>query len=154
MSTIETKIVGQDAAHHLAPLIAAYAQELNRGAPRRPDQYYAERLLQDGAAEVLGGYLDGKLVGFCLYFDLPETITGMRTGQLDDIFVLEHARGNGVAQKMLQTLVSEGEKRGWIDLRWIVPAQNNAANALYERFAKPANFKSYVIQIDKLIRRG
>ena len=31
----------------LAPLIAAYGQALKRGAPRRPDQYYAEQLLQD-----------------------------------------------------------------------------------------------------------
>ena len=37
-------------AHEFAPLLASYAQALKRGAPRRPDDYYAENLLRDRAA--------------------------------------------------------------------------------------------------------
>jgi hypothetical protein len=31
-------------AHEFAPLLASYAQALKRGAPRRPDDFYAEHL--------------------------------------------------------------------------------------------------------------
>jgi|GEM_PF-4219369 len=33
-------------AHEFAPLLASYAQALKRGAPRRPDDFYAEHLLK------------------------------------------------------------------------------------------------------------
>ena len=46
-------------AHELAPLIAAYAQDRKRGAPREADQFYAELLLNDRAAEILGARLTG-----------------------------------------------------------------------------------------------
>lgn len=49
-------------AHEFAPLLASYAQALKRGAPRRPDDFYAEHLLQDRAAEALGARVDGNLV--------------------------------------------------------------------------------------------
>ena len=67
-------------AHVLAPLLAAYTQSLKRGAPRRPDEYYAETLLQDRAVEVVGASLDGELVGFALFYDLPDPVSGMRHG--------------------------------------------------------------------------
>lgn len=150
MSKITVKTLGPDAAHQLAPLIAAYAQELKRGAPRQPDDYYAEGLLQDKTAELIGAYLDEKLVGFATFFDLPLAISGLRSGQIDDIFVLQDARGNGIGRRMIDALVSEGESRGWAHLRWLVPAHNEAAVKLYERIAEPDSWKSFVIRIDRL----
>ena len=50
-------------AHELAPLVAASVQDRKRGAPRAPDQYYAELLLKDRTAEIIGARLDGRLVG-------------------------------------------------------------------------------------------
>ena len=72
MSTIDIKILELDAALDLAPLISAHAQEQKRGAPRQPDMFYAETLLTDRTAEVIGAYMDGKLVSFATFFDLPK----------------------------------------------------------------------------------
>ena len=74
MSKITIKSLGPDDAHALAPLIAEYAQALKRGAPRRPDQFYAERILGDRAAEVIGAEVDGKLVGFAIFGTLPDML--------------------------------------------------------------------------------
>ena len=38
-----------DDALEFAPLLAAYVQDMKRGAPRHPDLYYAESLLRDRA---------------------------------------------------------------------------------------------------------
>lgn len=75
MSTTEIRALGLDDAHQLAPLIAENAQALKRGAPRRPDEFYAERILGDKTAEVLGAFDGGHLIGFAVFFDLPELIT-------------------------------------------------------------------------------
>lgn len=146
---LQIGIIGQESAHQLAPLIAAYAQEMRRGAPRRPDEYYAELLLADPTAELLGARLDGALVGFAIFFDLPETITGHRAGQLDDLYVVPEARDHGVARKMIEALEDIGKTREWAHLRWLVPETNAAAIGLYERIAEPAPWKSYVIRIQE-----
>ncbi len=150
MSKIAVKVLGPNAAHQLAPLIAAYAQELKRGAPRRPDDYYAETLLQDKTAELIGAYMNDELVGFATFFDLPVAISGLRAGQIDDIFVHQDLRNKGIGRRMIDALVSEGESRGWAHMRWLVPARNEAAIKLYENIAEPANWKGFIIRIDRL----
>ncbi|CTQ58591.1 MAG: GNAT family N-acetyltransferase [Roseibium album] len=150
MTTAEIRVLGPENAHQLAPLIAENAQALKRGAPRRPDEYYAERILGDKSAEVLGAFVANDLVGFGVYFDLPELITGLRIGQLDDIYVHPDHRNQGTGRKIIETLVSEGQRRGWLHLRWIVPGKNAPAVALYEKIAEPDHRKSYVIPIDRV----
>ena len=150
MSKVTIRTLGADDAPALAPLIAEYAQALKRGAPRRPDQFYAERILGDRTAEVVGAELDGRLVGFAIFFDLPEIITGLRAGQLDEIYVHPDARNQGIARRMIETLVSEGGKRAWSELRWIVPGKNAPAVALYDQVAQPADWKGYTLAIDRL----
>lgn len=150
MTTPQIRALGLDDAHKLSPLIAENAQALKRGAPRRPDDYYAERILADKTAEVLGALKDGELVGFAVYFDLPELITGLRIGQLDDIYVHPDHRNQGIGRKMIDTLVAEGKTRGWLHLRWIVPGKNTPSVALYEKIAEPDHRKSYIIPIDRI----
>ena len=149
MTKISIKSLGPDDALALAPLIAEYAQALKRGAPRRPDQFYAERILGDRTAEVIGAEVEGRLVGFAIYFDLPEIITGLRTGQLDEIYVHPDVRNQGIGRRMIEWLVSEGAKRAWSELRWIVPGRNAPAVALYDKIAEPADWKGYVLPIDR-----
>ncbi len=150
MTTLEIRALGLDDAHQLAPLIAENAQALKRGAPRRPDQYYAELILRDKTAEVLGAFDGEMLIGFAVYFDLPELITGLRIGQLDDIYVHPDHRNQGFGRRMIETLAAEGQKRGWLHLRWLVPGKNTPAVALYEKIAEPDHRKSYVIPIDRI----
>ncbi|MEM5583399.1 MULTISPECIES: GNAT family N-acetyltransferase [unclassified Roseibium] len=150
MTTPQIRALGPDDAHQLAPLIAENAQALKRGAPRRPDEYYAERILGDKSAEVIGALDGGELVGFAVFFDLPELITGLRIGQLDDIYVHPDHRNKGIGRRMIETLVSEGQTRGWLHLRWLVPGKNAPAVALYEKIAEPDHRKSYVIPIDRI----
>ena len=121
MSTIEIKILEQDAAHDLAPLISSYAQERKRGAPRAPDLFYAETLLNDRTAEVMGALIEGELVAFCTFFDLPETISGKRVGHVDILYVDYDARGKGVTKAVIEELVRTGDERNWLELQWNNP---------------------------------
>ncbi len=136
-------------AHELAPLIAAYAQSLKRGAPRRPDAFHAETLLQDRVAQLLGAWLDGKLVGFVVFFDLPDPVSGMRVGQVDHLYVHHEQRRKGIARAMLDVLSEEGESRGWSRMVLNATRQPEEGRKLYESLATTADWQSYVIRFDR-----
>ena len=148
-STIDISLLRLKDAHQLAPLIAAYAQSLKRGAPRRPDEFYAETLLQDRSAELLGARLDGELVGFLIYFDLPDPVTGMRVGQVDHLYVHHLHRRKGIAEAMLDLLSEEGEQRGWKGLALNAPRLPSEGRKLYEKLAGAADWTSFFLPLDR-----
>jgi len=135
-------------AHELAPLIAAYAQALKRGAPRQPDEYYAEQLLQDRTAEFLGARIDGALVGFLAFYDLPEPVSGMRAGQADHLYVHHDHRGKGIAKAMVDVLADQAESRGWSKLMLNAPRKPETGRRVFEAVAQPADWHSYVLRFD------
>lgn len=140
-----------DDVETLAPLVAQYAAALMGVAVAAPDPAYVRQLLEEPVVEVLAAELDGRLVGFALYYDLPEAISGKRAGQLDDLFVAPEARGKGIAAALIDEIVAIGRTRGWIHLRWMVPEGSPAA-ALYDRIAEPAPWRNYVVRIDAALR--
>jgi GNAT superfamily N-acetyltransferase len=136
-------------ARELAPLIASYAQSLKRGAPRRPDEYYAESLLQDRVAEILGARLNGELVGFLVFYDLPEPVSGLRHGQVDHLYVSDDHRGKGIAKAMIDLLSDDAESRGWSKLVLNAPRTPDHGRKLYEKIAATADWSSFIIRFDR-----
>jgi len=136
-------------AGRFAPLLAGYAQALKRGAPRRPDSFYAEALLQDRVAEVLGASIDGALVGFLIYVDMPEPVSGMRCGVVDHIYVHHDHRNKGIAKALIDLLADQAEERGWSKLILNAPRQPEDGRKLYEQIAAPADWSSYIIRFDR-----
>ena len=132
-------------ARDLAPLIAAYMQALKRGAPGAADQYYAEQLLQDRAAEFLGARIDGELVGFILFYDLPDPVTGMRAGQADHIYVHHDSRRKGIAKALVDVLADQAETRGWSKLMLNAPRKPETGRRVFEAVAVPADWYSFVL---------
>ena len=98
--TAETKIdiglLHLNDAHELAPLLASYVQSLKRGAPRRPDEFYAEQLLQDRMVRLL----DQAAVAESHCQQVPEGIIwplwigDLRTGLPDVIGTSAHIRNH------------------------------------------------------------
>lgn len=136
------------AARELAPLLAAYVQALKRGAPRAPDEYHAEALLRDRTAEIMGARLDGVLVGFAIFADLPDPVSGLRSGQLDHLYVHHDHRGKGIARALVDLLADQAEERGWSRLVLNAPRQPEDGRRLYEQIASPSDATSYVIRFD------
>lgn len=132
-------------ARELAPLIAAYAQALKRGAPRRPDEFYAESLLQDRTAEIMGARLDGDLVGCAIFTDLPDPISGLRCGQVDHLYVHHDHRKKGIAKALIDLLADQAEERGWSRLTLNAPRHPEDGRKLYEQVAAPSEWTSHVI---------
>ena len=137
-------LVAKDAVA-LASLLAAYGDEMRHGQGAGANALTrADALIADPIAEVLGGFLGAELVAFAVFFDLPEAISGGRSGQLDDLYVLPAARGKRLAQRLITAIADTGRSRAWVHLRWLVPEDNPDAIRAYARFAEPAGWKSYV----------
>ncbi|SFI50919.1 GNAT family N-acetyltransferase [Aerobium aerolatum] len=145
---IDISLIRLKDARDLAPLLAAYTQALKRGAPRRPDEYYAETLLQDRTAEVMGARLDGALVGFAIFTDLPDPLSGMRLGQLDHLYVHHDHRKLGIAKALVDVLSDQAEERSWVRLALNAPRQPEDGRKLYEQIAVPADWTAHVIRYD------
>ena len=99
-------------------------------------------------------------MGFAVFFDLPDTMSGHRVGHLEDIYVLPDYRNRGIGRKFVDTLKIEGQSRGWDRLRWVIPPPVDAAatglpsdSALYDEIANQSTFRLYDIIIDPLSRR-
>jgi GNAT superfamily N-acetyltransferase len=135
-------------AHMLAPLLAAYTQSLKRGAPRRPDDFYAETLLQDRVVEVVGARMDGALVGFAIFYDLPDPVSGLRYGLLEHVYVHHDHRGKGIAKALIDVVGDQAEERGWTRLVLNAPRQPAEGRKLYEQIAAPADWSTHVIRFD------
>ena len=127
----------------LAELLAAYVTETRRGAPRRPDQLYVERLLAEAKVEALGTKIDGQLVGYALFFDLPDTATGRRIGYFEDLYVSIEHRRKGLASALLEALRKLGLQRGWLEIRWTAPQGGAAGRAFSGAKGEPARGESF-----------
>jgi GNAT superfamily N-acetyltransferase len=134
-------------AHDLAPLLAAYAQDRKRGAPRVPDDFYAERLLGVTALETLGICEGERLLGFAMLAELPDMMTGLKLGELTDIFVLQDARGRGLGRALVASVIEAGRRHGWSEVRWLVPDRPQNARAFAERLAKPGRWSVFALDL-------
>ncbi|WP_181705037.1 GNAT family N-acetyltransferase [Chthonobacter rhizosphaerae] len=154
--TVTVRALGQKDAHDLAPLIAANAQAVKRGAPRRPDEYYAELLVSDRTAQVVGAFDGDRLVGFAVFFDLPDPVSGLRVGMIEALYTAPEVFGEGVDRRLVETLVTEGQSRGWARLRWMLPkpvdpsATGLPEASLADEIARPSTARLYEIVIDPL----
>ncbi len=128
----------------LAELMADYAAAMG-GIVREPKPDDVLRLFDDPSVGLVGAWNGGALVGFALFFDLPEAISGERAGQLDDLYVSPGARGHGLAKALISHLTEIGRERKWVHLRWLVPEDNVAALRAYEGISEAAPWQSRVI---------
>ncbi|WEX09946.1 GNAT family N-acetyltransferase [Chelativorans sp. AA-79] len=135
-------------AHALAPLLANYTQSLKRGAPRRPDEFYAETLLQDRVVEIVGARIDGEIVGFAIYYDLPDPLSGLRYGLVEHVYVHHDHRGKGIARALIDVIGDQAEERSWTRLVLQAPRQPVEGRKLYEQIAVPADWTTHVIRFD------
>lgn len=107
---------------------------------REPD---AVQATEDSIRETLFGQnaqvfaflaeLDGEPVGLALWFLTYSTWTGRPSLYLEDLFVDEAARGNGIARALFRRLAQEAKARNCARIDWAVLDWNVEAMAFYER---------------------
>lgn len=77
-----------------------------------------EWIFEKGKAEVLFACLNGKEIGFALFFHNFSTFLGRAGIYLEDLYVLEEYRGRGYGKALLKELARTACERGCGRLEW------------------------------------
>jgi GNAT superfamily N-acetyltransferase len=82
--------------------------------------------------------LDGRPVGFSLWFYNFSTFEGRHGIWLEDLFVVPKARGRGAARALMRSLAQRCMDEGLARLEWAVLGWNAPAIAVYDRLGAAA----------------
>ena len=126
------------------PLILEFIQDLATYERLRDSCFATEEKLHatlfsdDPAAEVIIASIQGKPLGFALFFRNYSTFLAQRGIYLEDLFVKPEARGKGVGFALLSELARIAIERDCGRLEWAVLDWNQLAIDFYKRIgAKP-----------------
>jgi GNAT superfamily N-acetyltransferase len=82
-------------------------------------------------AEAMVASIDGRPVGYALWFETFSTFLGKRGIYLEDLFVVPDARGAGVGRALLTRLAQIAVERGCGRVEWAVLDWNEPAIRFY-----------------------
>lgn len=86
---------------------------------------------EDRAAEAIVAELGGRLVGYAIFFRSFSTFLGKPGIYLEDLFVQEDVRSQGIGRKMLAYLAELAIDCGYGRLQWAALNWNQQAISLY-----------------------
>jgi len=121
------------------PVIRSFIEQLAdyerlRHEVKATDAALAETLFGERpAAEVIIASLDGRDVGFALFFQTYSTFLARPGIHLEDLFVIPEARGSGVGRELLRRLAAIAEARECGRLEWAVLTWNEPAIGFYRQ---------------------
>jgi GNAT superfamily N-acetyltransferase len=103
-----------------------------------PDQAAKRRLKRDYLSdkpkyEAFIGKVDGKPISYVIFFFTYSSFLALPTLFLEDIFVLEEYRRQGVGQKMFDFLKETAKREGCCRIEFTVLNWNKSAQAFYEK---------------------
>jgi GNAT superfamily N-acetyltransferase len=76
---------------------------------------------------------DGRAVGFATLYWTWSTLDASRIGVMNDLFVVEDARGGGAADALIEACRQECGRRGASRLTWQTAPDNLRAQKVYDR---------------------
>lgn len=85
------------------------------------------------AFETLIAEIDGRFAGCCLYFASFSTWIGKTGVYIQDFYVADEFRGQGVGERLLRRLAAVTRQRGGCYMRLAVDTANFRAQAFYVR---------------------
>ncbi len=157
----KNKIIIRKAKAKDVKQIFTFIKELAKYEKLSKDVVATEKLLKSNLfgkrkfAEVLIAEFNGKDAGFALFFHNFSTFVGKPGIYLEDIYVRENLRNNGIGKALLIELVKLAKERNCGRIEWSVLDWNEPSIKFYKKLgAKPMEdwtvFRLTEIQFDKL----
>jgi GNAT superfamily N-acetyltransferase len=133
-ATIE--IVGEGDVPELLPLMRGYCDFYEAHPSDERLRALARALIADPEREglqLLARDGQGLAVGFATIYWGWSTSRAGRLGIMNDLFVLERARGRGLADLLVLSCLAQCRRRGAVELQWETALDNHRAQAVYDR---------------------
>jgi len=78
--------------------------------------------------------VEGDVLGFAIHMHHPSTWVAAEDCYLEDLFVADAARGQGLGRALIDDLIALARLRGWTRLYWHTNETNTRARALYDQY--------------------
>jgi GNAT superfamily N-acetyltransferase len=149
-AAVEIAPIAAEELEELLPLIAAYQRFYEaEGIDEARNRAFFRRFLapsEDGL--LLGARREGRLVGYaCLYWHFSST-KAVETVLMNDLFVAEQARGEGVGRALIEATVEVARERGAAAVEWSTAPDNHTAQRLYDSTAaERSEWISYELRV-------
>jgi GNAT superfamily N-acetyltransferase len=78
--------------------------------------------------------LDGQVMGFAIHLHHPSTWVATEDCYLEDLFITDAARGQGLGRALIDDLIALARAKGWARLYWHTDEDNSRARALYDQY--------------------
>jgi GNAT superfamily N-acetyltransferase len=136
MSNYSIERVSSQDTSDLLPLMRAYC-DFYEVSPSDEDLVAMARALIDDpqreGIQLIARDADGQAVAFATVFWSWSTADAARIGVMNDLFVTDHARGLGVAERLIEACRAEAGRRGAGRLTWQTAPDNLRAQTVYDR---------------------
>jgi GNAT superfamily N-acetyltransferase len=144
MNAISIKPVGPDERTAWEPLWQSYLRFYESSQPTEATDVLWQRLHDpDEPMHVLGACRDGKLIGIVHYLYHRSCWTVADYCYLQDLFVVEEARGLGAGRALIEAVYEAARQAGANRVYWLTQEDNSVARALYDRVAGRSGFIQY-----------
>jgi GNAT superfamily N-acetyltransferase len=120
----------------LLPLMRGYCDFYESSPPDDDLLELARTLIEDPEREgvqLLARNADSRAVGFATVYWSWSTTNACRIGVMNDLFVAQDARGQGLAEQLIEACRGHCARRGARKLVWQTAPDNLRAQAVYER---------------------
>ena len=134
----------------LLPLIAAYQRfyEVEEIDEERNRAFFRRFLAPSEDGLLLGARRGGKLAGYaCLYWHFS-SLEACECVLMNDLFVSEEARGEGVGRALIEATTEVARERGVPFIEWSTAPDNHTAQRLYDATgAERSEWFSYELRV-------
>jgi GNAT superfamily N-acetyltransferase len=94
--------------------------------------FFSRFLAPSDEGMLLGAWCDDELRGYaCLYWHF-DSLRAERTVLMNDLYVVEAHRGEGIGRALLEAGAAIARQRGASHLHWVTSPDNAAARRLYD----------------------
>jgi len=147
---IEIAPITTEEFEQLVPLIAAYQRfyEVAEIDDERNRRFFRRFLAPSEDGLLLGARSEGRLLGYaCLYWHFS-SLEATECVLMNDLFVDESARGQGVGRALIEASADVARERGVPFVEWSTAPDNHTAQRLYDSTgAERSEWFSYELRV-------
>jgi GNAT superfamily N-acetyltransferase len=131
---VEIAPIAVEEFEELLPLIAAYQRfyEVEEIDEARNRGFFRRFLAPSEDGLLLGAHVEGHLVGYACLFWHFSSLEATESVLMNDLYVAESARGQGVGRALIEASAEVARERGVPFVEWSTAPDNHTARRLYD----------------------